>query len=607
MKSSKEPSKNKIPMTLHKIWLGSTLPEKYLKKLIADRNLLPDTFQVNLWIDKTTLSSEKNFKAMKRFYKNYGIQLRDVSELGNFTNQSFFKDELKHGKEHGSTTANAGFVSAADILRYAILEKEGGVYLDADDQLDDSFFGEFNRAHQSPQTSYFFILDKYRASNNFIMAAPQADFITTLNQKINHKYMKLYANPLLKRAYKSEQGDLEGSIYQLTGPEFLYRQMYKTEQNDQEVKPFDTVPGEESKPFDVIPEEKPKPFAGIYEGIHPVYGRREYPFDEETAYRREQLFYLIFAFLKMNGLNDLYKYLYKGKKSEYSYFNEEKSDYKTIKIITKFQNIIDQSGHPTLINLFGSANLDILSKESIVLLQEKILDTVPLIDSQDKPLLQIPDSTSSVTKTLTANHTLKPVKMVISPSSPIWNTLITSVNKYIQSRHDTVTTAFFRNDELTAAKVGLAKSLLYRIQTYHTMGATKVELQALIKQYQRLNAALEELAKPTTETYAIFDANILTYTNKDKMISSIEAPKLLLNYLGREVNYESRALDVEKLAQQFESQLKHLADPTRKKPVQKENAIFKSGLNRCLNHCLQEANTIMQPEINLLSVTRRFS
>jgi mannosyltransferase OCH1-like enzyme len=84
---------NKIPKKIHQIWLGGSIPDnvKKLTQTIQDKN--PD-YEYKLWTDEDVIAYD--FKNKELFYKAKNVGQR------------------------------------SDILRYAILEEYGGIYLDAD-------------------------------------------------------------------------------------------------------------------------------------------------------------------------------------------------------------------------------------------------------------------------------------------------------------------------------------------------------------------------------------------------------------------------------------------------------------------------------------------
>jgi mannosyltransferase OCH1-like enzyme len=94
------PGEARIPRVIHQIWLGKSMPADIERYVDSIKKTNP-TFEHRLWTDK------------------------DV-EAFDFANKHLFFQ-----------TPNVG--QRSDILRYAILEKMGGVYLDADFQGYNSF------------------------------------------------------------------------------------------------------------------------------------------------------------------------------------------------------------------------------------------------------------------------------------------------------------------------------------------------------------------------------------------------------------------------------------------------------------------------------------
>ena len=115
-----------IPKLIHTIWAGGSklLPEENAERLkdIARKN--PD-FQMIVWIDTKTTTEEELEKynhAPYFFDKDPKILLADINE---------HKVVDKHSRYHiDKTLPNYG--ASSDLLRYRILEKLGGIYLDSD-------------------------------------------------------------------------------------------------------------------------------------------------------------------------------------------------------------------------------------------------------------------------------------------------------------------------------------------------------------------------------------------------------------------------------------------------------------------------------------------
>ena len=92
-KNLKRTGIEKIPATIHQIWLGSKVPERILKNAKSIKSANPG-YEYKLWTDAD-------------------------AEAFHFDNKKIFNEVKNFGQK-------------SDILRYAILKKYGGIYLDTD-------------------------------------------------------------------------------------------------------------------------------------------------------------------------------------------------------------------------------------------------------------------------------------------------------------------------------------------------------------------------------------------------------------------------------------------------------------------------------------------
>lgn len=111
-----------IPKKLHFIWMGKDLPRKYLRNIAfwARRN---SSYQVHLWTNKAmrihaSMVANDDIPSFKHF-------VRDTEEL---RIQPYLKSLIL--REMNGPFNN--YAAASDMLRLAILQTEGGVYLDTD-------------------------------------------------------------------------------------------------------------------------------------------------------------------------------------------------------------------------------------------------------------------------------------------------------------------------------------------------------------------------------------------------------------------------------------------------------------------------------------------
>jgi mannosyltransferase OCH1-like enzyme len=128
----------RIPKIIHQIWLGSDVPDALKECIQTIRNTNPD-YEYRLWTDAEASQFEFNNKELYNNCRNYGQK--------------------------------------SDILRYAILEKFGGVYLDTD------FIG--NRSFDSLLHLDFFAGVSYDEEptmfNGLIGSSPNNTIIQKLN------------------------------------------------------------------------------------------------------------------------------------------------------------------------------------------------------------------------------------------------------------------------------------------------------------------------------------------------------------------------------------------------------------------------------------------
>tara|TARA_R110000782_G_scaffold190214_7_gene280130 strand:+ start:213 stop:959 length:747 start_codon:yes stop_codon:yes gene_type:complete len=169
----------KIPKKIHQIWLGSKIPNN-LEKLSSQWKKLceENNWEYYLWDDNTI----KNLKIDNKFFnksKNYGQK--------------------------------------SDILRYEILKKEGGVYVDIDFipiKIFDSFLLKLN----------FFVGTAFGKTpvlfNGLIGSVPEGELITNLYniEKIEHK------NP--------------ETVMSTTGPYYITKKFFECEDNRIAAFPF---------------------------------------------------------------------------------------------------------------------------------------------------------------------------------------------------------------------------------------------------------------------------------------------------------------------------------------------------------------------------------
>lgn len=104
----------KIPKRVHFIWIGSDIPEKYVLNILRIREHNPE-YEFNLWMDRAFDHAEHAFAIHLANFQTV-VQIRDLPLIRNF---DLYSEETNLG-------------ARADILRYEIVYRFGGVYLDVD-------------------------------------------------------------------------------------------------------------------------------------------------------------------------------------------------------------------------------------------------------------------------------------------------------------------------------------------------------------------------------------------------------------------------------------------------------------------------------------------
>jgi len=130
-----------VPKKLHFIWLGKLIPEKYQQNILSFRKYNPE-YEINLWTETISDELRKNLSS---------ITVRDViSEMSDYMTKALIDSEPNVGGK-------------SDILRYEIVYRNGGVYLDTDsisvqpfkDVLTRSFVANIGDPWKNIQNSVF--------------------------------------------------------------------------------------------------------------------------------------------------------------------------------------------------------------------------------------------------------------------------------------------------------------------------------------------------------------------------------------------------------------------------------------------------------------------
>lgn len=296
-----------IPSEIHFIWLGSPLPEKYLRTLLQ---LLPiarrSGFKLNLWVDQPS----NYYRSVDRYMSNLDLStqnsfllIKNLSELkaemcrNDFFSQKNDWDLISENRKSGAFTrgqdrlndfwscvdremiGEKNFAAASDLLRYAILYLKGGYYFDTDTQFmfakDSKLIAErLSLGFKSNITCKFYIInpdDKNHLEkkiklvevdgyNDIIVASPQHPFM----KKILEKAIQLYNKNDIKISNNSTNTTLmDAKRYRGSQRNPSYRTVLTIQMSGQELF-FDTIKEslQESKLF--LTQSALEPMCALY-------------------------------------------------------------------------------------------------------------------------------------------------------------------------------------------------------------------------------------------------------------------------------------------------------------------------------------------------------
>jgi hypothetical protein len=116
-----------IPKTLHFIWLGSPIPEKYLTNIGAIAALNED-YQINIWLDDQSHASADSIQGAR-------CKIRHVDQILNHPVASWDARNI-YSLAVAKSGSKPNFAAGSDVLRILIRLSEGGIYLDTDTYIE---------------------------------------------------------------------------------------------------------------------------------------------------------------------------------------------------------------------------------------------------------------------------------------------------------------------------------------------------------------------------------------------------------------------------------------------------------------------------------------
>lgn len=174
-----------VPMTIHFVWVGGPIPDKYVENIKHWMAKNPD-YTAKLWIDTAATAPEKIAEAISKatipniVMCNLNRPSDDKKDqwLSPSPLLSFYQDEV--------TGKDANYAAACDLIRLKILGDEGGIYIDVDTLPGEEPLGKI-------------VLDEktgFRkppgATNDVLAALPNSPFIAKVKESAINSYKKVY-------------------------------------------------------------------------------------------------------------------------------------------------------------------------------------------------------------------------------------------------------------------------------------------------------------------------------------------------------------------------------------------------------------------------------
>ena len=188
----------KVPRKIHMIWVSG--PDVKHEDRVVDESGLKPKYRANL-------------QAWKDLNPEFEVKLWTDDSANEFLDQ--FMKESPRGKVWARSFRDLKNPAAkADVLRYAIMDKEGGYYVDTDTVPHKPLVLMEKKYADSPQPVIFAssrdILGRPLATNSFIVSEPDAKFWHDLSAEVGKRTRKM------KRNGESAAGIMYG-----TGPQML--------------------------------------------------------------------------------------------------------------------------------------------------------------------------------------------------------------------------------------------------------------------------------------------------------------------------------------------------------------------------------------------------
>lgn len=122
-----------LPKRILSIWVGNkSIPDELVKKIASNAKRLEGTgFTYDFYLSKANPKAFMKNRAKLTAASN--LQVKTLEEQPFYT--AFEQSDFYHQYRQALDSDGANFASASDILRYPLLDAQGGIYMDVDDTL----------------------------------------------------------------------------------------------------------------------------------------------------------------------------------------------------------------------------------------------------------------------------------------------------------------------------------------------------------------------------------------------------------------------------------------------------------------------------------------
>jgi len=169
-----------IPKIIHFIWIGSNVPDKYMANINTYIDNNPE-YEIWIWHDDNILLANTPVldTNLHKYKYKYKYKFQNINQIQFVNDFGINKMEKWAGK--------------ADIIRYEIIYKYGGMYIDVDSKSVKTFDNNFNNSFVCIETS-----GKYNNIQNaqfcFNQKNPFLEFVISCLQENIIQYFKQYGN-----------------------------------------------------------------------------------------------------------------------------------------------------------------------------------------------------------------------------------------------------------------------------------------------------------------------------------------------------------------------------------------------------------------------------